>query len=101
NREKAQKALDAGLPLIISECGSMDHTGDGPIDYESWQQWMDFADRNNISVLMWDIADKNETCSMISASASDNGLEWKEEDLKEWAKLARKTVGERNSRYSK
>ena len=50
---------------------------------------------------MWDIADKNETCSMISASASDNGLEWKEEDLKEWAKLARKTVGERNSRYSK
>ncbi len=98
NREKAQKAIDAGLPLIISECGSMDHTGDGPIDYESWQAWMDFADSNNLSVLMWDIADKNETCSMISATASDNGMEWKEDDLKEWAKLARKTIRERNSR---
>lgn len=101
NREKAQKAIDAGLPLIISECGSMDHTGDGPIDYESWQAWMDFADSNNLSVLMWDIADKNETCSMISATASDNGMEWKEDDLKEWAKLARKTIRERNSRYAK
>ncbi len=101
NREKAQKAIDAGLPLIISECGSMDHTGDGSIDYESWRQWMDFADSNNLSVLMWDIADKNETCSMISATASDNGMEWKEDDLKEWAKLARKTIKERNSRYAK
>ena len=101
NREKAQKAIDAGLPLFISECGSMDHTGDGPIDYESWQAWMDFADSNNLSVLMWDIADKNETCSMISATASDNGMEWKEDDLKEWAKLARKTIKERNSRYAK
>lgn len=101
NRDKAQKAIDAGLPLFISECGSMDHTGDGPIDYESWQAWMDFADSNNLSVLMWDIADKNETCSMISATASDNGMEWKEDDLKEWAKLARKTIKERNSRYAK
>lgn len=45
---------------------------------------------------MWDIADKNETCSMISADASDNGMEWTEADLKEWAKLARTTTLERN-----
>lgn len=98
NRDKAEKAIAAGLPLIVSECGSMDHTGDGPIDYESWKAWMEFADKHNISVLMWDIADKNETCSMIEATASDNGMEWKEEDLKEWAKLARKTITERNSK---
>lgn len=98
NRDKAEQAIAAGLPLIVSECGSMDHTGDGPIDYESWKAWMDFADKHNISVLMWDIADKNETCSMIEATASDNGMEWKEEDLKEWAKLARKTITERNSK---
>ncbi len=98
NREKAEKAIAAGLPLIISECGSMDHTGDGPIDYESWQQWMDLAGKHNLSVLMWDIADKDETCSMISATASDNGMEWKDSDLKEWAKLAQKTIKERNNK---
>lgn len=98
NREKAEKAIAAGLPLIISECGSMDHTGDGPIDYESWAEWMDFANRHKLSVLMWDIADKNESCSMISSTASDNGMEWTEDDLKEWAKLARKTCAERAAR---
>lgn len=96
-RGKAQKAIDMGLPLIISECGSMDHTGDGPIDYESWAEWVDFAERNHLSLLMWDIADKDETCSMISSSAPDNGMEWSEDDLKEWAKLARRTTTERNT----
>lgn len=37
HREKAEKAIAAGLPLFISECGSMEATGDGPIDYESWE----------------------------------------------------------------
>lgn len=98
HREKAEKAIAAGLPLIISECGSMDHTGDGPIDYESWGKWMEFADKHKLSVLMWDIADKDESCSMIAPTASDNGMEWKEEELKEWAKLARKTIAERNGK---
>ncbi|MDE6328469.1 MAG: glycoside hydrolase family 5 protein, partial [Duncaniella sp.] len=97
HREKADKAIAAGLPIFISECGSMDCTGDGPIDYESWNAWIDWANKNNISVVMWDIADKNETCSMILPTASDNGMEWKEEEMKEWAKLAKSTISERNN----
>lgn len=97
-RDKATKAIESGLPLIISECGSMDHTGDGPIDYESWKEWIEFADKNKLSVLMWDIADKNETCSMLTPDAPDNGMDWKEDNLKEWAKLAKKTTLERNAK---
>lgn len=98
NRAKADKALEAGLPLIVSECGSMLHTGDGPIDYESWGEWMQWADRNRISVLMWDIADKDETCSMLNPSASGDGMEWTDADLKEWARLAKETIKKRNNR---
>lgn len=101
NRDKATKAIEAGLPLIVSECGSMLHTGDGPIDYESWQAWMDWADDNKVSVLMWDIADKDETCSMIKSTASSDGMEWTDDDLKEWAKLARATIAHRNARHNK
>ena len=75
----------------------MDHTGDGPIDYESWKAWMDWADANKVSVLMWDIADKDESCSMIKPTASSDGSQWTDDDLKEWAQLARKTIKERNS----
>lgn len=100
NREKADTAIARGLPLIVSESGGMLHTGDGPVDTESWQAWMDWADRNRISVLMWDIADKDESCSMLVPTASDFGTSWSEADLKEWGKTARRTSIERNTKFN-
>lgn len=96
-RAKAEKAIANGLPLIISECGSMENTGDGPIGYESWDKWVKIADDNKLSMLMWDIADKDETCSMVTPDASDNAMHWTDSQLKEWAKLAMKTVKTRNA----
>lgn len=100
-REKTERAIESGLPVIISECGSMEASGDGPIDYESWQAWMDLADRHRLSVLMWDIADKNETCSMLTPDAPADGREWTDAHYKEWARLAQKTIAERNARFAK
>ena len=96
-RAKAEKAISNGLPLIVSECGSMENTGDGPIDYESWGKWMELADRHKLSVLMWDIADKDETCSMVTSDAPSNAMLWTDAHLKPWAQLARKTIRTRNS----
>lgn len=96
-RAKAEKAIANGLPLIVSECGSMENTGDGPIDYESWGKWMKLADRHKLSVLMWDIADKDETCSMVTSDAPSNAMLWTDAHLKPWAQLARKTIRTRNS----
>lgn len=96
-RQKAEKAIANGLPLIVSECGSMENTGDGPIDYESWDKWMALADKHKLSVLMWDIADKNETCSMVTSDAPSNGMLWTDAHLKPWAKLAQKTIQTRNT----
>ena len=95
-RAKAEKAIANKLPLVISECGSMENTGDGPIGYESWGKWVKLADDNRLSMLMWDIADKDETCSMVTPDASDNAMHWTDSQLKEWAKLAMQTVKARN-----
>lgn len=97
-RERAQQAIDAGLPLFISECGSMEATGDGPIDYESWNAWVDLADRNKLSMLMWSISDKVETCSMLEPGAPSDGMQWTDDNLKEWARLVKETTQKRNSR---
>lgn len=101
-REETEKAIADGLPLFISECGSMDASGDGNgIDYESWQAWVDLADRHKLSMLMWDIADKDEICSMLTPDASDNGMEWTDANFKEWARLAQKTITDRNAKFNK
>lgn len=97
-RDKTEAAIATGLPVIISECGSMEASGDGPIDYESWQAWIDLADRHNLSVLIWDIADKEETCSMLNPDAPSEGEAWADGNYKEWARLAMKTIKDRNAR---
>ena len=41
-RAKAQYALDKGLPIMVTEWGSVNPNGDGDVDYESVDAWMDF-----------------------------------------------------------
>ena len=60
----------------------MNYDGDGPIDYEKWEQWIGWMKENKISWITWSISDKSETCSMLNTSASSTG-NWKESDLKE------------------
>jgi len=81
-RDKSDYALKKGIPIFVSECAGMEASGNGPIDYESWNTWIDWMEANKISWVTWSIADKNETCSMMQTTASDNG-NWKESDLKE------------------
>ena len=82
-------ARSLGLPLIMSECASMEHTGDGVINPKEWDEWMQYADRNGISWIAWSISDKDETCSMLRPSAASNGMEWSDSDLKPWAVLVK------------
>ena len=81
-RDRSDYAIKKGIPIFVSECAGMEASGNGTIDYKSWNKWIDWMEANKISWVTWSIADKNETCSMVQTSASDTG-KWKEEDLKE------------------
>ena len=88
-RDRADYALQKGLPLFISESAGMQATGDGPIDTVEWQKWRDWSEKNNISWLTWSVADKNESCSILKNGVSAIGP-WKDENLKESGILIRK-----------
>ena len=90
-RKRGDYAIKKGIPLFVSECAAMEATGDGPIDYDEWQKWLDWMKSNSISWVAWSIADKNETCSMIQKTASSWG-EWCEADLKEWGKVIKEEL---------
>ena len=79
-RDRGTYAVSKGLPIFISESAGMEATGDGPLNEEEWQKWIDWAEANKISWITWSVSDKKETCSMLFPSASSDG-NWKEKDL--------------------
>ena len=81
-RDKTDAAIAKGLPIFISESAGMEATGDGPINNEEWQKWIEWMERKKLSWITWSVSDKNETCSVLNTSASSDG-NWTEKDLKE------------------
>lgn len=81
-RDRGSYAIEKGIPIFVSECAGMSANGNGPINYEAWHTWIDWMQKNQISMVFWSVSDKDETCSMLTKSASSEG-NWKESDLKE------------------
>lgn len=81
-RDRTDEAIAKGLPIFISESAGMEATGDGPLNYKAWQDYIDWMEARGLSWITWSVSDKNESCSVLNTSASSNG-NWKPEDLKE------------------
>jgi endoglucanase len=96
-RDRADYALKKGIPIFISECASMEATGDGSIDHTSWQEWLDWMETNKLSWVTWSVSSKNETCSMIKNATSPLSG-WKDEDLKEWGQIVKRTLIDYNGK---
>jgi len=64
-RDKAQFALDKGLPLFVSEFGTCLASGNGFLDSSETEVWFRFMDENKLSWCNWSIADKDETASAL------------------------------------
>ncbi|MBT0587822.1 glycoside hydrolase family 5 protein [Alteromonas oceanisediminis] len=79
-RDKAQKAIDAGLTLFVSEWGSVEATGDGDIDLEESLRWLVWIKQNHLSHVSWSITNKQEGSAMLLPHAPTNG-KWKDEHL--------------------
>jgi endoglucanase len=89
NRDKAKYALSKGLPIFMSECAGMVHTGDGVLDMDSWEEWQHLADENSISWIAWSVSDKHETCSMLREGTSPDATTWTEANIKPWGLLVK------------
>lgn len=90
-RKKAEYAIKKGLPLIISEWGSVTYTGDGKFDKASTKKWMKFAKKHHLTHLNWAVSDKAESASMFREGAASNG-NWSEEDLTPSGRLTREII---------
>ena len=79
-RRKAERAIAAGLPIMVTEWGSVDHTGDGPVDRASSAAWVAFMKRHQLTHLIWAVSDKREGAAMLMPGARAYGG-WTDREL--------------------
>jgi len=90
-RDKALAALKKNLPLFVTEWGTCDASGEGPVDAASTTVWMAFMREWKLSHCNWGIYDKQETASIIRPGAPTTGG-WTDAQLTASGRCAREWV---------
>ncbi len=88
---KAKKALDNGIAIIVTEWGTVNANGNGAVDPESVKIWMDFMKEYNLTHCNWSVNNKEEGASILKPGTNSKG-NWKDEDLTASGKLAKSYI---------
>lgn len=81
-RNRARTALRNGIPLFVTEWGTVSASGDGDMDAAESDTWLQFLYDNNISHANWSVSDKLEGASILKpGSNGEDG--WTDTDLTE------------------
>lgn len=72
-RNKASTALSKGIPLFVTEWGTVNADGDGGVATSETNAWVSFMKSNNISNANWALNDKAEGASALVPGSSANG----------------------------
>lgn len=81
-RDKVKTARENGLPVIISECSICEASGNGSINYEEAQSWMDMINEYHLSFFAWNLSNKDEQSSLLKPSVTQTKA-FKDEDFSE------------------
>lgn len=64
-REKLIKALNSNIPVIVSEFGVSDASGNGGVYFDETDKWIRLLKDNSISVIAWNLSNKNESSAIL------------------------------------
>ena len=76
-RDKARTALSNNIPLIVSEFGVSDASGNNGIYLDETDRWIEFLKQNKISLISWSLCNKNESSAILKENTntvSDDNL---------------------------
>lgn len=69
-RKTLEKAVNAGLPVFVTEYGICDASGSGAINESEAGKWMSLLDKYSISSCAWNISNKGETSAIFKSSCN-------------------------------
>ncbi len=84
-KNNVRKAINDGTPVICTEFGTCDASGNGGYDFGNADDWMKLFKENNISFANWSLCNKGESASIISSGCSKKS-KWTGSDLTESGK---------------
>lgn len=85
---RLDSCVQNGLPVFITEFGMCDASGNGANDFESTKSWFEVIERYNVSFCCWNLANKDESSSVLKSSTTSVS-NWTEEELNESGKWIR------------
>ena len=94
-RNKAEKAIELGTPLFVSEFGLSEYTGNGELKMDSVKVWFDFMDKHNLSWCCWSVGDKDESSAALKPGADAKGG-WDDSMLTQSGLYVKKKIMEAN-----
>ena len=92
-------AVNAGLPLFMSEWGTCDASGAGSVNESKSEAWIDWMNDNKISWCNWSVNNKDEAASALATTASTDG-NWTNDDLSTSGQLIFNIIKNANPTYS-
>ncbi len=69
-RNTLVSAYNAGLPIFVSEYGICDASGNGGLDIDQANQWMELLDDYQISCAMWNLSHRDESSAILKSSCT-------------------------------
>jgi endoglucanase len=79
-RATAARALEAKLPLLVTEFGVCEASGDGALDEASADEWIRLLDEHGVGYVCWNLSNKAESSSLVSSGCDKLGG-WQDSDL--------------------
>nr|UNG40280.1 glycoside hydrolase family 5 subfamily 2 [Anisarthron barbipes] len=64
-RDITVNAINSGLPVFVSEYGTVNADATSPVNYEETKKWFDLLEARGMSYVNYDISDKDEGASAL------------------------------------
>ena len=87
-KEIAETAIKKDFTLFVTEFGTTDANGDGPVYEKEVADWMAFMDRHKLSWANWSVADKDESSAAFRPGTDPSGMN-REENISISGKLVK------------
>ncbi len=97
-RAKGDKAIALGLPIMVTEWGVGEASGNGAFDLQKNELWQKWIKAHKLSAVNWNITDKDETTALLKPGAPVNGG-WTEDQLTPDGVYVRELLGKLNKKY--